>query len=87
MYHIRLDSTSAPQRQHSHAHAAMPASDRYIVPVLDTEPPLYTNYLPDELLLEILNYIPRDRENQSTIAKFCAVSRYVYSQHPYHTLP
>jgi hypothetical protein len=51
------------------------SSDRYTVPVLDTATPLYVNYLPDELLLEILSYIPRDRDNQSVIATFCAISR------------
>ncbi|KAF2679492.1 hypothetical protein K458DRAFT_314296 [Lentithecium fluviatile CBS 122367] len=45
---------------------------------MDSSKPVYANYLPDELLLEILNYIPRDRESQSTIATFCAVSRQWY---------
>ena len=42
-----------------------------------SSPPHYANYLPDELLLHILNYIPEGRAGQSTIAKFCLVSRYV----------
>ena len=49
---------------------------------MDTVTPLYANYLPDELLLEILSYIPRDRDNQSVIGTFCAVSRYVDSFFP-----
>jgi hypothetical protein len=49
--------------------------DRLVVPILDSAASLYSSYLPDELLLEILSYIPRDRANQSTIARFCAVSR------------
>jgi len=53
------------------------ALDRPIVPILDAATPLYANYLPDELLLEILSYVPRDKENQSVIATFCAISRYV----------
>jgi hypothetical protein len=36
-------------------------------------------YLPDEVLLEILSFIPRDREHQSLIATFCRVQRYVHS--------
>ena len=39
--------------------------------------PNYANYLPDELLLHILNFIPEGRAGQNTIANFCLVSRYV----------
>ncbi|KAF2642978.1 hypothetical protein P280DRAFT_446141 [Massarina eburnea CBS 473.64] len=41
-------------------------------------PPRYANYLPDELLLEILNHIPRDAENQHGLGTFCAVNRQWY---------
>lgn len=42
---------------------------------MENLPTRYSSYLPDELVLEILNYIPRDAANQSTLATFCAVSR------------
>ncbi|CAI6337794.1 unnamed protein product [Periconia digitata] len=40
--------------------------------------PTYANYLPDELLLEILSYVPRDVEHQHVLATFCAVNRQWY---------
>ncbi|KAF2791137.1 hypothetical protein K505DRAFT_351494 [Melanomma pulvis-pyrius CBS 109.77] len=40
--------------------------------------PQYSNYLPDELLLEILDYIPKGPASQVTIATFCLVSRKWY---------
>lgn len=38
----------------------------------------YTNYLPDEILLEVLAYIEAwdTRERQATLTRFCAVNRY-----------
>lgn len=38
----------------------------------------YANYLPDELLLEILSYFPKGPESQQTLARFCRVSRQWY---------
>ncbi|KAF2467228.1 uncharacterized protein BDR25DRAFT_327483 [Lindgomyces ingoldianus] len=35
-------------------------------------------HLPDELLLEILSYMPRGAQSQSTLASFCLVSRQWY---------
>ncbi|PSN70034.1 hypothetical protein BS50DRAFT_302939 [Corynespora cassiicola Philippines] len=51
-----------------------------VVPVLATPPakPQYANYLPDELLLEILAYFPRNKDSQATLAKFCLVNRQWY---------
>ncbi|KAF1952607.1 hypothetical protein CC80DRAFT_495144 [Byssothecium circinans] len=43
-----------------------------------TQPPRFANYLPDELLIEILNYIPRDAEHQHVLATFCMVNRQWY---------
>ncbi|KAF2007539.1 hypothetical protein P154DRAFT_420395 [Amniculicola lignicola CBS 123094] len=40
--------------------------------------PQYSNYLPDELLLEILSYLPTGREGQHVLAAFCLVSRQWY---------
>jgi hypothetical protein len=58
--------------------------------LLDTNDPLptgikhplmttYVNYLPDEILLEVLAYIEAwdTREKQATLARFCAVNRSV----------
>ena len=41
----------------------------------------HVNYLPDEILLEVLAYIEAwdTREKQATLARFCAVNRYVDS--------
>jgi hypothetical protein len=50
------------------------AQDHFVIPVLDATRQ-QSNYLPDEVLLEILSYIPRNRESQSTIAKFCALNK------------
>lgn len=36
--------------------------------------PRYANYLPDELLLEVLHYITQDTASQPTLASFCRVS-------------
>lgn len=43
--------------------------------------PLYANYLPDELLLEILAVIQKwdIRSKQPTLYRFCAVNRYIIS--------
>ena len=37
----------------------------------------YANYLPDEILLEVLAYIEAwdTRSKQATLARFCAVNR------------
>jgi hypothetical protein len=40
--------------------------------------PKYANYLPDELLLEVLSYIPTGRDSQTLLAAFCLVSRQWY---------
>lgn len=40
--------------------------------------PKFANYLPDELLLEILTYIPPGPETQETLATWCLVSRQWY---------
>ncbi|PVH94562.1 hypothetical protein DM02DRAFT_732438 [Periconia macrospinosa] len=45
---------------------------------MDIDQPQYANYLPDELVLEILNYIPRDGRHQPVLANFCAVNRQWY---------
>lgn len=39
----------------------------------------YANYLPDELLLEVLAYVDQweTLEKQASLARFCAVNRYV----------
>jgi hypothetical protein len=41
--------------------------------------PTHANYLPDEILLEVLAYISAwdTRPKQSTLATFCAVNRYM----------
>ncbi|KAF2752344.1 hypothetical protein M011DRAFT_415704 [Sporormia fimetaria CBS 119925] len=39
----------------------------------------YATYLPDELLLHVLDYIPRSPESQPTLASFCLVSRQWYN--------
>jgi hypothetical protein len=39
----------------------------------------YANYLPDELLLEVLSYIPKHPTSQSTLASLCLVSRQWYN--------
>jgi hypothetical protein len=41
---------------------------------------LYANYLPDELLLEILGYMKQweKRERQLSLAAFCAANRQWY---------
>jgi hypothetical protein len=40
--------------------------------------PTHANYLPDEILLEVLAYIEAwdTRPKQSTLATFCTVNRY-----------
>jgi hypothetical protein len=40
---------------------------------------VFANYLPDELLLEVLSYVHRGEplEKQASLARFCAVNRYV----------
>lgn len=40
----------------------------------------FTNYLPDEILLEVLAYVEAwdTREKQATLARFCAVNRYLH---------
>ena len=38
----------------------------------------WANYLPDELLLEVLSYIPEGPQSQTTLAQFCLVSRQWY---------
>lgn len=40
--------------------------------------PKFANYLPDELLLEVLSYIPTGRDSQTLLAVFCLVSRQWY---------
>lgn len=42
----------------------------------------YANYLPDEVLLEVIAYIAAwdARSKQATLAHFCAVNRYALSQ-------
>jgi hypothetical protein len=40
--------------------------------------PRFSNYLPDELLLEILSYLPRGPASQQLLATFCLVSRQWY---------
>lgn len=37
----------------------------------------YANYLPDELLLQVLDFLPRTEETQGTLWNFVQVSRYV----------
>ena len=37
----------------------------------------YANYLPDELLLQVLDCLPRNEESQKVLANFVLVSRYV----------
>lgn len=37
----------------------------------------YANYLPDELLLQVLDFLPQNEESQITLANFVLVSRYV----------
>ncbi|KAF2109720.1 hypothetical protein BDV96DRAFT_502378 [Lophiotrema nucula] len=55
-----------------------------IVPIYDglshsvQATPRFSNYLPDELLLEILNYIPKEPKSQGILAKFCLISRQWY---------
>lgn len=41
--------------------------------------PTYANYLPDEILLEVIAYMEAwdKRSAQATLAQFCAVNRYV----------
>jgi hypothetical protein len=39
----------------------------------------FANYLPDEILLEILNHIPAGPKSQPTLASFCLVSRQWYN--------
>jgi hypothetical protein len=43
--------------------------------------PIYANYLPDEILLEVISYIEAwdVRSKQATLAQFCAVNRYALS--------
>jgi hypothetical protein len=41
--------------------------------------PRWANYLPDELLLEVLSYIPEDPQSQTTLATFCLVNRQWYN--------
>lgn len=40
---------------------------------------IYANYLPDEILLDILDYIPASPSSQSTLAHFCLVSKQWYN--------
>lgn len=35
----------------------------------------YANYLPDELLLQVLDWLPRSEESQKALAGFVLVSR------------
>ena len=37
--------------------------------------PRYANYLPDELLLQVLDWFPRSEESQKALAAFVLVSR------------
>lgn len=37
----------------------------------------YANYLPDELLLQVLDFLPRTEESQGVLWNFVLVSRYV----------
>ncbi|KAL1613169.1 hypothetical protein SLS60_001401 [Paraconiothyrium brasiliense] len=39
----------------------------------------YANYLPDELLLQVLDFLPQSEESQATLANFVLVSRQWYS--------
>jgi hypothetical protein len=38
---------------------------------------MFSNYLPDELLLQVLDWLPVTEENQGTLWNFVLVSRYV----------
>ena len=51
----------------------------HVVPIMQnySPTPQYANYLPDELLLYILECIPEDPRSQGTIARFCLVNRYI----------
>ena len=42
-------------------------------------PPGFANHLPDEILLDILDYIPKHQRSQSTLASLCLVSRQWYN--------
>jgi hypothetical protein len=57
----------------------METSTAHVVPIMDAlSHPKYTNYLPDELLLEVLSYIRPGRQSQGLLASFCLVSRQWY---------
>ena len=73
----QLIQTSAKRGEAKAMHTSN--ANGLVVPVLATPPakPQYANYLPDELLLEILAYFPRNKDSQATLAKFCLVNRYV----------
>jgi hypothetical protein len=58
---------------------AMETSLAHILPIRHaTSQQEYANYLPDELLLEVLSYIRPGRQSQSLLANFCLVSRQWY---------
>ncbi|KAF2021922.1 hypothetical protein BU24DRAFT_417573 [Aaosphaeria arxii CBS 175.79] len=61
----------------------MQRSSEHIVPIAAGGPShvstnQFANYLPDEILLEVLNYFPKGAESQGQLAKFCSVSRQWY---------
>lgn len=62
----------------------------YIVPIMgqsfypsaaliSAAKPKFANYLPDELLLEVLSYIPECPASQTTLARFCIVNKQWYN--------